>query len=110
MWLLTSCVIGAQVEEAISSALDPEVQESIAQELDVSLLAGIACTTCRGSQSCNFCNICSTESLASLTWLQTLEAEGSQVDENVEKGSLVEDATAGILSQLDALKSSLGLQ
>ena len=42
--------------------------------------------------------------------LQTLEAEGTQVDESVEKGSPLEDATAGILSQLDALKSSLGLQ
>ncbi len=32
------------------------------------------------------------------------------MDESESKGSPVEDATAGILSQLDALKASLGLQ
>ena len=41
--LLTLCLIGAmQVEEAISSITNPEVQESIAEELGVSLHARTA--------------------------------------------------------------------
>lgn len=42
--------------------------------------------------------------------LQSVEAEASQVEEQEEKGGIVEDAAAGILSQIEALKSTLGLE
>lgn len=42
--------------------------------------------------------------------MQSVEAEATQVEEQKEKGSIVEDAAEGILSQIEALKSTLGLE
>ncbi len=42
--------------------------------------------------------------------VQVLETEATTADEQLQKGGILDDATSGIRDQLEALKSTFGLQ